>query len=121
MPQKHRTMTGGFWDSLTSAWESTKKSATGAWEDTGKAVTSAYSSNTGSNTNSYTPSMGGRRKRSRQMRGGYSDNIALTGLSASASPIDDVKTAQPQTTVGGKRSKTKKRHRNHKNKKSRRR
>jgi hypothetical protein len=42
------------------------------------------------------------------MRGGYSDNMALTGLAANASPISDINSAQPLTTVGGKRRKTKK-------------
>ena len=50
-------------------------------------------------------SSGGRRKKSRKMRGGYSDNIALTGLAARAAPISDIKSAQPLTTVGGRRTK----------------
>ena len=51
--------------------------------------------------------MGGR-KRSRKMRGGYRDNIAITGLASSAAPISYIKNAQPLTTVGGRR--TKRRH-----------
>ena len=123
MPRKHRhrTMKGGFFESLTQG-------ATDLWEKTKKASSDAYSSATGSttgSTSSYVPPppppppttssssgyMGGRmrgRKRSRKMRGGYSDNISLTGLAASSAPISDIKSAQPLTTVGGRR--TKRRH-----------
>ena len=134
MPRRHRhrTMKGGFFESLTQG-------ASDLWEKTKKASSDAYSSATGSTTSSSTyvpppatyvpppappatPSsssymggrmsrMGGRmtgRKRSRKMRGGYSDNIALTGLASSAAPISDIKNAQPLTTVGGRR--TKRRH-----------
>jgi len=129
MPRRHRhrTMKGGFFESLTQG-------ATDLWEKTKKVSSDAYSSATGSTTGSTTSSssympppppptpatsstgyMGGRmrgrmggRKRSRKMRGGYGDNISLTGLAASAAPISDIKTAQPLTTVGGRR--TKRRH-----------
>ena len=122
MPRKHRhrTMKGGFFESLTQG-------ASDLWEKTKKASSDAYSSATGSTTSSssYVPPpppptpvtsssgyMGGRnmrgRKRSRKMRGGYGDNISLTGLAASAAPISDIKSAQPLTTVGGRR--TKRRH-----------
>lgn len=123
MPRKHRhrTMKGGFLDSLTQG-------ASDLWEKTKKATSDAYSSATGSTTTgstsyvppptSYVPPatsssgyMGGRmrgRKRSRKMRGGYSDNISINGLAASAAPISDIKSAQPLTTVGGRR--TKRRH-----------
>jgi len=121
MPRKyrHRTMKGGFLDSLTQGLSD-------AWNSTKKATSDAYNSATGSppTTSSYVPPpppptpatsstgyMGGRmrgRKRSRKMRGGYGDNISLTGLAASAAPISDIKTAQPLTTVGGRR--TKRRH-----------
>ena len=123
MPRKHRhrTMKGGFLESLTQG-------ASDLWEKTKKASSDAYSSATGSTTtssSSYVPPpppptpttssssgyMGGRmsrRKRSRKMRGGYGDNISLTGLAASAAPISDIKSAQPLTTVGGRR--TKRRH-----------
>lgn len=111
MPRRHRTMKGGFWESLTQG-------VSDAWEKTKKATTDAYSSATGSTgTSSYTPPpptpppatttsgyMGGK-KRSRKMRGGYRDNIAITGLAASAAPISDIKSAQPLNIVGGKRTK----------------
>ena len=126
MPRKHRhrTMKGGFWDSLTQgvsdAWEKTKKASSDAYSS---ATGSATGSTTGSSssyvppppppppTTSSTGYLGGRmrgRKRSRKMRGGYSDNISLTGLAASSAPISDIKSAQPLTTVGGRR--TKRRH-----------
>lgn len=117
MPRRHRhrTMKGGFWESLTQG-------VSDAWEKTKKATTDAYSSATGSTptstTSTYTPpptsttppattSTGyfGGRKRSRKMRGGYRDNIAITGLAASAAPISDIKSAQPLNIVGGRRTK----------------
>lgn len=135
MPRKHRhrTMKGGFFESLTQG-------ATDLWEKTKKASSDAYSSATGSttgSTSSYVPPppppppttssssgyMGGRmrgRKRSRKMRGGYSDNISLTGLAASSAPISDIKSAQPLTTVGGRRTKRHRRHRHGKSCKTRR-
>jgi hypothetical protein len=56
----------------------------------------------------YAP-MGGRR-RSRKMHGGYTPNTPTTGLAFYASPISDIRTAQPHNWVGGKT----KRHRKHK-------
>jgi hypothetical protein len=114
-------MKGGFLESLTQG-------ASDLWEKTKKASSDAYNSATGSTatgSTSYVPPptsyvppatsssgyMGGRmsrRKRSRKMRGGYSDNISINGLAASAAPISDIKSAQPLTTVGGRR--TKRRH-----------
>ena len=134
MPRRHRhrTMKGGFFESLTQG-------ATDLWEKTKKASSDAYSSATGSttgSTSSYVPPppppppttsstgyLGGRmrgRKRSRKMRGGYSDNISLTGLAASSAPISDIKSAQPLTTVGGRRTKRHRRHRHGKSCKTRR-
>ena len=134
MPRRHRhrTMKGGFLESLTQG-------LTDAWSSTKKAASGAYSSATGSTSGStsyvppptpYVPPatstsgyMGGRmrgRKRSRKMRGGYGDNIALTGLAASAAPISDIKSAQPLTTVGGRRTKRHRRHRHGKSCKTRR-
>ena len=131
---RHRTMKGGFWESLTQgvtdAWDKTKKTTTDAYSSaTGSTPTTSYTTPTVSYTtpattyNTPTTSMGGknkRRKRSRKMRGGYSDNMALTGLAASASPISDIKTAQPLTIVGGKR-RTKKCRRNRNSKSCKRR
>ncbi len=111
MPRRHRTMKGGFWDTLTSAWESTKKAASGAYNsDTGSTGSTSYTPTTTTTPPTTTTTSGymGGKKRSRKMRGGYGDNIALTGLAASAAPISDIKSAQPLTTVGGRR--TKRRH-----------
>ena len=76
-------------------------------------------------TTPYTPSFGGKnksKKRSRKMRGGYRDNIADTGLAATAASISDIKSAQPLNIVGGKRrSKKCRRNRNAKSCKRRRR
>lgn len=125
MPRRQRTMKGGFLDSIAN-------SLTNAWESTKKASSNAYNSATGSTptyTPTYTPTpvtpttpttpttsgyMGGKkRKRTRRMRGGYSDNMSLTGLAASAAPISGIESAKPHTIVGGKR-RTKKRHRHSK-------
>jgi hypothetical protein len=107
MPRRHRQMKGGFLDSL-STW------ASDTWNKTKSASQSAYSSVTGtpSSTSTYTPTttstysmgVGGRRtRRHRKMRGGFKDNTPITGLAASASPISDIKTAQPHNWVGGRR------------------
>ena len=134
---RNRRMKGGFWDSLTDAWDKTKKATTDAYSSaTGStpsytpapSYTPPAPSYTPPSTPSYTPpsttSFGGknksRKKRSRKMRGGYSDNMALTGLAASASPISDIKSAQPLTIVGGKR-RTKKCRRNRNSKSCKRR
>lgn len=107
MPRRHRhrTMKGGFWETLTNAWESTKKAASGAYSSATGAVSGATTTPTTTTTpppaTTSTGYMGGR-KRSRRMRGGYSDNISLTGLAASAAPISDIKSAQPLTIVGGR-------------------
>jgi hypothetical protein len=136
MPRSNRKMKGGFWDSLTDAWDKTKKatgdaysSATGSTTSyTPSSTSSSTPSSTSSSTTTYntptvsyttptttyntpTTSGGKSRKRSRKMRGGYSDNIALTGLAARASPISDIKSSQPLNIVGGKR-RTKKCRRN---------
>ncbi len=109
--QRHRTMKGGFWDTLTNAWENTKKAASDAYSSATGSTTSSssYIAPVTSTPPPATSSSGyiGGRKRSRKMRGGYGDNIALTGLAASAAPISDIKSAQPQTIVGGR---TKRRH-----------
>ena len=109
MPRRHRhrSMKGGFCDSLKDAWKKTPAS-TGT-------TTSAYVPPPPSSTTSV-----GGRKRSRKMRGGYADNMALTGLASSAAPITDIKSAQPQTTVGGRRTKRRCHHRHRRSCKHRR-
>jgi len=120
------SMFGSIGSTLSGWGSSISDTASSAYNKTKNAVT-------GSSSSSYVPPpppppppatsstgymggrMGGRmrgkmsrRKRSRKMCGGYSDNISLTGLASSAAPISDIKSAQPLTTVGGKR--TKRRH-----------
>ena len=123
---QNRTMKGGVDLSFfTNSWNSLSRSASDAWSKTKNAASTAYSSGTTPApvtpiaTPSYVPtsapvvntSVGGR-KRTRKMRGGYTDNTPTTGLASTASPISDIKTAQPHTWVGGKT----KRHRKYKHK-----
>lgn len=130
MPRRHRKMKGGFLESLSgtlSSWGSSiSQSASDAYNKTKNAASSAYSSATTpttstsytpttsttstsytpTSTTSYTPSgaYGGKKGKSRKMRGGYTNNIALTGLAANASPISGIKSAEPHNWVGGKKS-----------------
>jgi hypothetical protein len=111
------SMFGSIGSTLSGWGSSISDSASSAYNKTKNAVS-------GSSSSSYVPpppppppipatssygSTGGRKRtrRHRKMRGGYSDNTSLTGLAASASPISDIKTAQPHNWVGGK---TKRRH-----------
>ena len=116
MPRRHRKMRGGFLDSLTQglsdAWNKTKNAASGAYNSASSSSSSytpstpAYSAPT-TPVSTYVPptnSYGGRKrtKKHRKMRGGFTDNTPTTGLAASASPISDIKTAQPHNWVGGR-------------------
>ena len=117
---RHRTMKGGFWDSLSSTvsgWGSSlSEGASSIWGETKKATSGLTGSSDTSSSNtystpSYTPSsttpmttstFGGKHKRSRRhMRGGFKDNTPITGLAAHAAPFSGP-TAQPQTIVGGR-------------------
>jgi hypothetical protein len=132
MPRRHRKMKGGFLESLgstLSGWGSSiSQSASDAYNKTKNATSSAYSSATTptsttsytptsttsytpTSTTSYTPSgaYGGKKGKSRKMRGGYSNNNASTGLAANASPISGIKSAEPHNWVGGKKSRKNKR------------
>jgi len=128
-------MRGGFLDSLSnsisSGWNSVSQGASSMWDRTKNAASSAYSSATTPATPTppstippaaptpVLPSVvnGGKRrtrKMSRKMSGGYSSNISLTGLAATASPISGVKTAQPHHWVGGRtKRRQSKSHRRH--------
>jgi hypothetical protein len=114
-------MKGGFLDSLgstLSSWGSSiSQSASDTYNKAKNAASSAYNStpsytSTSTTTSSYTPTTtttpsgayGGKKGKSRKMRGGYSNNIALTGLAANASPISGIKSAEPHNWVGGKKS-----------------
>ena len=110
------SMFGSIGSTLSGLGSSISDSASSAWNKTKSATSSAYDSVTGSTgtTGDYgsytgvTPSYnntspyGGRRKKSRKMRGGFKDNTPTTGLAAHASPISDIKSAQPHNWVGGK-------------------
>jgi hypothetical protein len=136
MPRRHRKMKGGFLESLgstLSGWGSSiSQSASDAYNKTKNATSSAYSSattptsttsytptSTSTTTTSYTPTSttsytpsgayGGKKGKSRKMRGGYSNNNASTGLAANASPISGIKSAEPHNWVGGKKSRKNKR------------
>jgi hypothetical protein len=50
------------------------------------------------------PTYGGRKRKSRRMRGGYSDNMSMTNLASRAAPFSG-ETARPQAYVGGRRTK----------------
>ena len=139
---RNRKMKGGFWDSLknsiSSGINSLSQGATNAWNTTKKASEQAYDSakSSLSNTPSYSSSssymsspsassysapssssqyQGGQRKRSRKMRGGYKDNISLTGLASSAAPVAGISTAKPHNWVGGKTRRHKTHRRKHAN------
>ena len=108
---RHRTMKGGFWDTLSKGFSDT-------WQKTKKATDDAYSSVTGSSTpapalisapapmssqlTSPTSSgyMGGKTKR-RRMRGGFKDNTPTTGLASHAASFSG-ETAKPHNLVGGR-------------------
>jgi len=96
--------------STLSGWGSSiSDTASSAWNKTKNATTSAYDSATGTTPSTTYPSttstFGGKRKRSRKMRGGFRDNTPTTGLAANASPISGIKSAQPHNWVGGKTKK----------------
>lgn len=140
MPRKHRhrhrTMRGGFLDTLSNWGSSLSQSASDLWQKTKNATSSATSDLTGStsSTSSYlspsttststtsneysqpmsTSTYGGKsRTKRRRMRGGFTDNTAVTGLAAHAAPFSG-ETAKPHTIVGGRT----RRHKKHKHSKS---
>ena len=141
MPKRNRNrrMRGGFLDSLSnsisSGWNSVSQGASSMWDRTKNAASSAYSSATTPATPTPPSTIppvaptpmppfdvnGGKRrtrktsrKMSRKMSGGYSSNISLTGLAATASPMSGVKTVQPHHWVGGRtKRRQSKSHRRH--------
>jgi hypothetical protein len=132
MTKSRRMKKGGFWDSVTSGWNSVSKgasdsfnsvseSATSLWSPK-KTTTTTYSTTTPSTTTttpsttspitSTTPSTttGGYRKKSRRMRGGCYGHNYNSNLAATAAPVSDMRTAQAGW-VGGKRKSKTRRHR----------
>lgn len=121
--RRRRTMKGGFWESITSAWEKTKQAATNAYGSvsgasvSGTPSTQTYTSTSVPSTTYTPPAYGGKKKKTmrRKMRGGnVADNISLNNLASDAAPFSG-KTAQPHTWVGGKtrRRRHKRSHRKH--------
>ena len=102
-------MFGSVGSTLSGWGSSISDTASSAWNKTKSATSGAYDSATGTTPSTTYPSttstLGGKRKRSRKMRGGFSDNTPTTGLAAHASPISGVKSAQPHNWVGGKTKK----------------
>ncbi|MCJ7801800.1 MAG: hypothetical protein MUP82_05530 [Candidatus Marinimicrobia bacterium] len=88
MPRHGRKMRGGFgedlWNSMTNAYESAKNKVMGP-------STSTYTA----------PVVGGKRRRTKRMMGGFTDNTPTTGLASTASPISGVESPKPMW-VGGK-------------------
>ncbi len=112
---RHRTMRGGFLDGLSntlSGWGSSlTQGASSMWEKTKNATSSltgstpstTYSSTSYQQAPMTTSTYGGKRsRRRRNMRGGFKDNTPTTGIAVHAASISDIKTAQPQTIVGGR-------------------
>ena len=99
-------MFGSVGSTLSGWGSSISDTASSAWNKTKSATSGAYDSATGTTPSTTYPSttstLGGKRKRSRKMRGGFSDNTPTTGLAAHASPISGVKSAQPHNWVGGR-------------------
>lgn len=118
--RRHKTMKGGFIDTLTSWGSSISQGASSVWDKTKNAASSATSSLTGTSSSTYTPApsyspapsttyqpmststYGGRTKRHR-MRGGFGfkDNTPTTGLAANAASFSGI-TAMPHNRGGGK-------------------
>jgi hypothetical protein len=130
MPKRHTSKKGGF--SLEETWGSIKQGTTNALNETSQAVSGAYNKTkevasnayndtknaVTSSTSAVTNSVGGRRRRTRRMRGGsYTANTPLTGLASNSVTVSNVKTAQPNNIVGGK-SRTRRRHKHSKSCKS---
>ena len=130
---RNRKMKGGFLDSisqsLSSGWNSLSQGASSAWNKAKSATTTptttstSYTPMTSPTTTPMTsptttpmtsPTMGGRRRRTRKMRGGFRPNSSTTNLAFAASPISGIKTAQPHNWVGGKTKRRRhSRHRKH--------
>lgn len=132
--KRHRTMKGGFLETLSEWGSSLTQGASDLWRKTkdattGMSSTSTYdsSSSTSSSpsynqTPTYTSSpsitsttmgYGGRRtKRRRHMKGGFKDNTPTTGLASNAASFSGT-TAQPQTIVGGRTRRHRRKSRKH--------
>jgi hypothetical protein len=104
--KKMRSMRGGFLENISSTLSnlgsSLTESASSIWNKTrsltsssGSSVSSYVPTTTASPTYTTTtsPTYGGRKtRRLRRMRGGYSSNVSLTNLAATAGPVSGIKT-----------------------------
>lgn len=124
MTRRRQTMKGGFWESLSSAWNTTKKEASGAYDSAAKAIAPAptYAPSPAptyapSPSPTYTPVLGGRKRRNTSKRGGYSANTPINGVASSSASFSG-KTAQPHVWVGGKTRRRRRRQRRHSHTKS---
>ena len=123
--RKSKRMRGGMWP-FSSGDETDSSSSNGeGWYDSlKKNASSASGWLTSDSAATATPAAeappaqtyGGRKRKSRRMRGGYSDNVSLTNLASRAAPFSG-ETARAHSYVGGRRTKR----RCHKHKGSRRR
>lgn len=114
---RHRTMKGGFLETLSEWGSSISQGASDLWKKTKDTTTSSMTTSSSSNPTYQTPTYqtpttstttmgyGGRRRRTkrRRMRGGFEDNTPVTGLSANAASFSG-----PSAHVGGR---TRRRHR----------
>ena len=131
MPKRNRRskrMRGGLLGFFEGDGTDSTSSDGAGWMDSLKKNASSASgwltsSDTASTTPSTTPTpsasattYGGRKRKSRKMRGGYSDNMSTTNLASKASPYSG-ETARAHAYVGGRKTKR----RCHKHKGSRRR
>ena len=114
--RSHRTMKGGFLDSLSntlSGWgTSLTQGASSMWEKTKNTTSSltnspqttpTYSSPSYTSTPMTTSTYGGKHsRRRRRMRGGYQDNTPTTGIAIHAEPISGISTAKAHNLTGGR-------------------
>ena len=117
---RYKRMRGGLfgWDTAKNWYGNVSGKAKDYWNSVSGNQPSSYAptstsydmpttdSSFGASNSSYaaptTPSYGGRRSRTRKMRGGYSYYTPLTGLAYNASPISDIRTAEQNNWVGGR-------------------
>jgi hypothetical protein len=125
MTKSRKMKKGGFWESVTSGWNSVSKgasdslnsvsqSASSLWSPKKTTTTTTTSTPTTSTTSTTsTPSpptetvnpptpVGGYRKKTRKMRGGCYGHSYSSSLAAHAAPVSGLRTAQA-SWVGGKR------------------
>jgi len=113
MPKNRRKMKGGFdlssWtNSASNSINEFKNSVSNWWNKDKTQSASSYQmmpqnsyNNTTSNYTGY-GNTGGRKRTSRNKRGGVSSNTPTTGLASTATSFSGSPTAQPHNIVGGR-------------------